>query len=69
MPRLRVAMALDVSKLDLRSGAVPAASSFLQQAGTVAWLPGAANGSVTLQLLNLGNLTVRIERHTLLVTS
>lgn len=61
VPRLRVSMALDVTKLDLRSGAVPAASSFQQQAGTVAWPPGAASGSVTLQLLNSGNLTVRAD--------
>ena len=65
VPRLRVSMALDVTKLDLRSGAVPAASSFLQQAGTVTWPPGAPNGSVTLQLLNSGNLTVCANPHTL----
>ena len=59
VPRLRVIMALDVTKLDLRSGAVPAASSFLQQPGAVAWAQGAASGSATLQLLNSGNLAVR----------
>ena len=69
VPRLRVSMALDVTKLDLRSGAVPAASSFLQQAGTVTWPPGAPNGSVTLQLLNSGNLTVRANPHTLPVSA
>lgn len=58
VPRLHVSMGLAAALLDLRSGAVPAAASFLQQAGAVAWAPGAISGSVTVQLLNSGNLTV-----------
>ncbi|KAK9831996.1 hypothetical protein WJX81_007128 [Elliptochloris bilobata] len=57
VPRLQVSLTLDVTKLDLRSGAVPDANSFLPQAGSASWAPGTASGSVTMQLLNSGNLT------------
>jgi hypothetical protein len=58
VPRLHVSLALAAPLLDLRSGAVPSVASIVQQASAVAWAPGAPSGSVTVQLLNAGNLTV-----------